>query len=65
MFPLVPILIASLGSLFVGSQIDNAVQAKASAPAIIDNSKAPWWIQYVIIAIVAFIAWQFIKKAIK
>ena len=65
MFPLVPLLIASLGGLFVGSQVDNAVQASASKPAIIDNSKMPWYVTLAICAVVALIAWQFIKKAIK
>ena len=56
---------ALLGGLFVGSQVDNAVQSAASGPAVVDNSKMPWYVTLAIWAVVALIAWQFLKKAIK
>jgi len=63
--PLLWLAITGLGGLFVGSQVDNAVQSAAAAPQIVDQSKAPWWIPYVIAAIVALIAWQLLKKGLK
>lgn len=58
-------LIAGLGGLFVGSQVDNAVQASASKPAIIDNSKMPWFVTLAIWAVVALIVWHFAKRLLK
>jgi len=63
LFFLLPLI--GLGGLFVGSQVDNAVQSAAAAPQIIDQSKAPWWVPYAIAAVVALIAWQIIKKGLK
>ncbi len=63
MWFLLPLI--GLGGAFVGAQVDNAVQSSAAAPQVIDQSKAPWWIPYLIAGIVGLIAWQFIKKAVK
>ena len=57
--------LVGLGGLFVGSQVDNAVQAKASAPAIIDNSKMPWYVTLAIWAVVMLIMWHFAKRWLK
>ena len=63
--PLIPLLLATFGGLFVGSQVDNAVQSKMAAPQVVDNSKMPWYVTLAIVVIVGLIAWQFIKKAVK
>lgn len=55
-------LASGLGGMFVGSQIDNAVQSKAAAPVIVDESKQPWWVQYVIIGIVLLVIWNVVGK---
>jgi len=60
--PLLWLGITALGGLFVGSQVDNAVQSAAAAPQIVDQSKAPWWVQYVIIGVVALILWNVVGK---
>lgn len=61
MWFLIPALFG-IGGLFVGSQVDNAVQAAASKPVVIDDSKAPWWVQYLIIGIVIFVLWNLVGK---
>lgn len=62
---LIPWVVAGLGGLFVGSQIDNAVQGATSAPQIIDESKTPWFVNYLIIAGIVFAGYLIIRKAIK
>lgn len=59
---LIPVVIAGLGGLFVGSQVDNAVQAKASAPAVIDQSKMPWYVQLGIAVLFVAMAWPILRK---
>ena len=54
-----------LGGAFVGAQVDNAVQSKAAAPQVIDNSKMPWYITLAIWAVVGLIAFQLIKRILK
>jgi ABC-type thiamin/hydroxymethylpyrimidine transport system permease subunit len=63
-FFLIPI-IAGLGGLFVGSQVDNAVQSKMAAPVVVDQSKAPWYVTLGIWALVAFVVYTLIKKNLK
>ena len=52
--------LAALGGLFVGSQIDDATEKPVTV--VNDQSKAPWWINYVVIGVVAFILWKTVGK---
>ncbi len=61
---IIPIM-AALGGLFVGSQVDNAVQSSASRPAIIDQSKMPWYVMVALAAVAAFILFKVFKKYLK
>jgi uncharacterized membrane protein YoaK (UPF0700 family) len=54
-----------LGGAFVGAQVDNAVQSAAAAPQVVDESKMPWYVSLAIWAVVGYIAFKILKKAVK
>ncbi len=62
---LIPVVIAALGGLFVGGQVDNAVQSAASKPSVIDNSRLPWYVMLAIYAVVGLIIFKIAKKYLK
>lgn len=61
---LIPGVITALTALFVGSQVDNAVQSSFSGNGPTKEAM-PLWMKLAIGAVVALIVWKLVKKFIK
>jgi len=62
---LVPAIGAALwGGSALATAGTDAAHAVTGTPVPLNDTRAPWWVQYVLIGIAGLIAWHYIKKAL-